>query len=323
MIKKAMAALLLAATTVAPTAFAQDPYPNKPIRMIVPYAAGGPTDVLARVVAQKLGEVLGQSVIVDNRPGASGIPGTDAIAKATPNGYTIGLSTIGPLAVNPSLFPNIPYDTLKDFAPLMVLARSYSLLAVNPSVPANNLGELVALLKANPGKYSYASGGVGTTQHLSGELFSNVAGVKMLHVPYKGEGAAQTDLLGGQVHMMFTSTIIGYNQVKAGKLRAMGVTSAHRLPSMPEVPTIAESGFPGFEVTAWYGMVAPAGTPEPIIKRLNDGLQTVLKQPEVVKKIEEFGAVPAGGPPADLTALLRSELPKWREVVTKSNIKPE
>ena len=323
MIKKAMAALLLAATTVAPTAFAQDPYPNKPIRMIVPYAAGGPTDVLARVVAQKLGEVLGQSVIVDNRPGASGIPGTDAIAKATPNGYTIGLSTIGPLAVNPSLFPNIPYDTLKDFAPLMVLARSYSLLAVNPSVPANNLGELVALLKANPGKYSYASGGVGTTQHLSGELFSNVAGVKMLHVPYKGEGAAQTDLLGGQVHMMFTSTIIGYNQVKAGKLRAMGVTSAHRLPSMPEVPTIAESGFPGFEVTAWYGMVAPAGTPEPIIKRLNEGLQAVLKQPEVVKKIEEFGAVPAGGPPSDLTALLRSELPKWREVVTKSNIKPE
>jgi tripartite-type tricarboxylate transporter receptor subunit TctC len=322
MIKKAIAALLLAAISVAPS-LAQETYPNKPIRMIVPYAAGGPTDVLARVVAQKLTESLGQSVIVDNKPGANGIPGTDAIAKASPNGYTIGLSTIGPLAVNPSLFPKIPYDTLKDFAPLMVLARSYSLLAVNPSVPANNLRELVALLKANPGKYSYASGGVGTTQHLSGELFSNVAGVKMLHVPYKGEGAAQTDLLGGQVHMMFTSTIIGYNQVRAGKLRAMGVTSAHRLPSMPEIPTIAESGFPGFEVTAWFGMVAPAGTPAPIVERLNESLQAVIKQPEVVKKLEELGAVPAGGPPSDLTALFRSELPKWREVVTTSNIKPE
>jgi tripartite-type tricarboxylate transporter receptor subunit TctC len=322
MFRKTIAALLLAATSLAPVAFAQGTYPNKPIRMIVPYAAGGPTDVLARVMAQKLGDSLGQNVIVENKGGASGIPGTDAIAKATPDGYTIGLSTIGPLAVNPSLFPNIPYDTLKDFAPLMVLARSYSMLAVHPSVPANNLRELVALVKANPGKYSYATGGVGTTQHLSGELLSNVAGIKMLHVPYKGEGAAQTDLLGGQVHMMFTSTIVAYNHVKAGKLRAMGVASAQRLPSMPEVPTIAET-YPGFEVTAWFAMVAPAGTPEPIVKRLNDGLQAVLRAPEVVKKLEELGAVPAGGPPSDLTALFRTELPKWRDVIRSANIKPE
>jgi tripartite-type tricarboxylate transporter receptor subunit TctC len=224
--------------------------------------------------------------------------------------------------VNPSLFPNIPYDTLKDFAPIMVLARSYSLLAVHPSVPATNMKELVALLKANPGKYTYATGGVGTTQHLSGELLSSVAGVKMLHVPYKGEGAAQTDLLGGQVDMMFTSTLIGYANVKAGKLRAIAVASAQRLPSMPEVPTIAET-FPGFEVTAWYGMVAPAGTPEPIIRKLNDGLQAVLKNPDMVKKLEELGAAPAGGPPSDLTALFRSELPKWREVIRAGNIKPE
>jgi tripartite-type tricarboxylate transporter receptor subunit TctC len=226
------------------------------------------------------------------------------------------------LAVNPSLFPNIPYDTLKDFAPLMVLARSYSMLAVHPSVPANNLRELVALAKANPGKYSYATGGVGTTQHLSGELLSNVAGIKMLHVPYKGEGAAQTDLLGGQVHMMFTSTIVANTHVKAGKLRAIGVASAQRLPSMPDVPTIAET-YPGFEVTAWFAMVAPAGTPEPIVKRLNDSLQAVLKAPEVVKKLEELGAVPAGGPPSDLTALFRTELPKWRDVIRSANIKPE
>lgn len=322
MFAKTIAALLLAAASLAPAAFAQSAYPNKPIRLVVPYAAGGPTDVLARVMAQKLGDSLGQNVIVENKPGASGIPGTDAIAKAAPDGYTIGLSTIGPLAVNPSLFPNIPYDTLRDFAPLMVLARSYSMLAVHPTVPANNLRELVALVKANPGKYSYATGGVGTTQHLSGELLSNVADIKMLHVPYKGEGAAQTDLLGGQVHMMFTSTIVANNHVKAGKLRAMGVASAQRLPSMPEVPSIAET-YPGFEVTAWFAMVAPAGTPEPIVKRLNDGLQAVLRAPEVVKKLEELGAVPAGGPPSDLTALFRSELPKWRDVIRTANIKAE
>jgi tripartite-type tricarboxylate transporter receptor subunit TctC len=322
MFRKIIAALLLAVTSLAPAAFAQGAYPNKPIKMIVPYAAGGPTDVLARVMAQKLGDTLGQNVLVENKPGASGIPGTDAIAKATPDGYTIGLSTIGPLAVNPSLLSNVPYDTLKDFAPVMLLARSYSMLAVHPSVPANNMRELVALVKANPGKYSYATGGVGTTQHLSGELLSNVAGIKMLHVPYKGEGAAQTDLLGGQVHMMFTSTIVANTHVKAGKLRAIGVASAQRLPSIPEVPAIAET-YPGFEVTAWFAMVAPAGTPEPIVKRLNDGLQAVLKTPEVVKKLEDLGALPAGGPPSDLTALFRTELPKWRDVIRTGNIKAE
>lgn len=322
MFRKIIAALLLAVTSLAPAAFAQGTYPNKPIKMIVPYAAGGPTDVLARVMAQKLGDTLGQNVLVENKPGASGIPGTDAIAKATPDGYTIGLSTIGPLAVNPSLLSNVPYDTLKDFAPVMLLARSYSMLAVHPSVPANNMRELVALVKANPGKYSYATGGVGTTQHLSGELLSNVAGIKMLHVPYKGEGAAQTDLLGGQVHMMFTSTIVANTHVKAGKLRAIGVASAQRLPSIPEVPAIAET-YPGFEVTAWFAMVAPAGTPEPIVKRLNDGLQAVLKTPEVVKKLEDLGALPAGGPPSDLTALFRTELPKWRDVIRTGNIKAE
>ena len=316
-----LASVVLGAVAFAPAAFAQA-YPSKSIRMIVPYAPGGPTDVLARVMAQKLGEAIGQTVIVDNKPGASGIPGTDAIAKAVPDGYTIGLSTIGPLAVNPSLLPNIPYDSLKDFAPIMTLARSYSLLAVHPSVPANNLRELMALAKANPGKYSYATGGVGTTQHLSGELLGNVAGVKMLHVPYKGEGAAQSDLLGGQVNMMFTSTIVGYNHVKAGKLRAIAVTSAQRLASMPEVPTVAET-YPGFEVTAWFGMVAPAGTPEPIVKRLNDAFQAALKNPEVVRKLEELGAVPAGGPPSELAALLRSELPKWRDVIRKADIKAE
>ena len=316
-----LALFVLGSNAFALTAFAQA-YPSKAIRMIVPYAAGGPTDVLARVMAQKLGEAVSQSVFVENKPGANGISGTDAIAKAVPDGYTIGLSTIGPLAVNPSLIANIPYDSLKDFAPILLLARSYSMLAVHPSVPANNMRELVALAKANPGKYSYATGGVGTTQHLSGELLSNVAGIKMLHVPYKGEGAAQSDLLGGQVHMMFTSTIIANTHVKAGKLRAIAVASAQRLPSIPDVPTIAET-YPGFEVTAWFGMVAPAGTPDAVVKRLNDAFQTVLKNPEIVKKLEDLGALPAGGPPSELTALLRSELPKWRDVIRKADIKAE
>jgi tripartite-type tricarboxylate transporter receptor subunit TctC len=313
----------LALAAFALGAAAQDNYPNRPIRMIVPYAAGGPTDVLARLMGLKLGELLGQAVIIDNKPGASGVPGTDAIARAAPDGYTIGLSTIGPLAVNPSLIANVPYDSLRDFSPLILLARSYSVLTVHPSVPANNFAELLALMKANPGKYSYASGGIGSTQHLSGELLANVAGVKVLHVPYKGEGAAQADLLGGQVSMMFQSSIIALQQVRAGKLRAVAVTSPQRLPSFPDTPTIAESGFPGFEVTAWFGMVAPANLPAAIQHKLNDALQAVLRQPEVVAKLAELGALPAGGAPSELTALLRVEIPKWREVIKRGNIKPE
>lgn len=319
--RRRFACAILALTAFAPAAFAQN-YPTKPIRMIVPYPSGGPTDVLARVMAQKLGDVLGQNVIVENKPGAGAITGTDAVAKAAPDGYTIGFATIGPLAVAPSLFPNVPYDPLKDFEPLMLVARSYSMLAAHPSLPAANLQELVALVKANPGKYSYASGGLGTTQHLSGELFNSVAGLKMLHVPYKGEGAAQVDLLGGQVHMMFTSPIVAMNNVKQGKLRGIAVTSPKRLPQMPEVPAIAEQ-FPGFDVQAWFAMVAPAGTPAPIVKRLNEGMQTLLNNADVLAKIDALGAMPAGGPPSDLTALMRTEIPKWRDVIRTANIKPQ
>ncbi|MHB1122584.1 MAG: Bug family tripartite tricarboxylate transporter substrate binding protein [Ramlibacter sp.] len=316
-----MACAALALAAFAPAAFAQS-YPTRPIRMIVPYPSGGPTDVLARVMAQKLGDLLGQNVLVENKPGAGAITGTDAVAKAAPDGYTIGFATIGPLAVAPSLFPNVPYDPLKDFEPLMLVARSYSMLAVHPSVPANNLQELVALVKANPNKYSFAYGGLGTTQHLSGELFSSVAGLKMLPVPYKGEGAAQVDLLGGQVHMMFTSPIVAMNNVKQGKLRGIAVTSPKRLPQLPEIPAIAET-FPGFDVQAWFAMIAPAGTPEPIVKRLNESMQALLKNPEVLARIEALSAIPAGGPPSELTALMRTEIPKWRDVIRTANIKPQ
>jgi len=309
----------LAVAAFAPAAFAQG-YPDRPVRMIVPYPVGGPTDVLARVMAQKLGDVIGQSVIVENKPGAGAITGTDAVAKAAPDGYTIGFATIGPLAVAPSLFPNVPYDPLKDFAPLMLVARSYSMLATHPSVPAKDLKELLALIKANPGKYSYASGGLGTTQHLSGELFTSIAGLKMLHVPYKGEGAAQIDLLGGHVDMMFTSPIVAMNNVRQGKLNSIAVTSPKRLPQLPDVPAIAEV-YPGFDVQAWFAMISPAGTPEPIVKRLNEAMQSVLKNPEVLAKIEALSAIPAGGPPSDLTALMRSEIPKWRDVIRSANIK--
>jgi tripartite-type tricarboxylate transporter receptor subunit TctC len=325
MIKKSawrrMALLSLTLAALAPAALAQS-YPARAIRMIVPYAVGGPTDVLARVIAQKLGEGLGQTVFVENRPGAGAIAGTDAVAKAAPDGYTIGFAAIGPLAVAPSLFAKIPYDPLKDFEPLMLVARSYSMLAVHPSVPANTLQELVSLIRANPDKYSYASGGLGTTQHLSGELFASVAGLKMLHVPYKGEGAAQVDLLGGQVNMMFTSPIVAMNNIRQGKLRGIAVTSPRRLPIAPEIPAIAEA-FPGFDVQAWFAMIAPAGTPAPIVRRLNEGMQAILNSPEVLARLEGLSAIPAGGPPSELMTLMRSEIPKWRDVIRSANIKPE
>lgn len=320
-LSRRLACAFLALAAVTPAAFAQD-YPTRLIRMIVPYPAGGPTDVLARVMSEKLSGVLGQNVIVENKPGAGAITGTDAVAKAAPDGYTVGFATIGPLAVAPSLFPNVPYDPLKDFAPLMLVARSYSFLAVHPSIPANNLQELVALVKANPGKYTYASGGLGTTQHLSGELFTSVAGLRMLHVPYKGEGAAQLDLLGGHVDMMFTSPIIAMHNVAQGKLRGIAVTSPKRLPQLPEIPAIAEY-YPGFDVQAWFAMIAPAGTPEPIVQRLNEGMQTVLKNSEVQARIDALGAMPAGGPSSELAALMRAEIPKWRDVIRNAGIKPQ
>lgn len=298
-------------------------YPAKQLRFVVPFAAGGPTDLLARTLAQKLSAQLGRSVIADNRPGAGGNLGADIVAKADPDGYTILMGTNGPLAVNVSLYANLPYDPLRDFAPITQVAFVPNVLVVHPSLPAGSVRELIDLLKANPDKYSYASGGNGTTQHLGGELFKTLAGVKMQHIPYKGGGPALNDVLGGQVPIMFESIATGMTHVRAGKLRALGVTSAQRNPSAPELPTVAEAGVPGFEITAWYGIVAPAGTPPDIVRRLNAELVLAIRSPEIAQRIAALGGAPIANTVEEFQAFLRTDVARWAKVVRESGARAD
>jgi tripartite-type tricarboxylate transporter receptor subunit TctC len=318
----AMLASAAAMLTNAASAHA-DTYPSKPVRFIIPFAAGGPTDLIGRLVAQKLQEGLKQPFVPENKPGAGGNLGTDQIVRATADGYTVGLSTIGPLAINPTLYAKLPYDPQRDLSPVILVARAPSVLAVHPSVPAKTVKELVKLLTAAPDKYNYASGGVGSTQHLAGELFAQRAGVKMTHIAYKGEGPATTDLVGGQVTIMFMSPITSMQYIRAGKLRAVAVTSTERMKQLPDVPTIAESGYPGFETTAWFGLVAPAGTPDPIVRRLNEVLAAALRTPEVTEKLNALGAQPGGGTPTDFGDLVRKEIPRWGEAIKRVGVRAD
>jgi tripartite-type tricarboxylate transporter receptor subunit TctC len=310
-----LATSVLAAT--APGALAAD-YPNKPIRLIVPFAAGGTTDFLARAVAQKLGQNMGASIVVDNRPGAGGNIGSDIVAKSEPDGYTLLLGTVGTHAINASLYKKMPYDTVKDFAPISLIASVPNILVANPKVPANNVKELLALAKSKPGELSFASSGNGSSIHLSGELFKSMAGVDMMHVPYKGSGPAVTDLVGGQVNMMFDNMPSSLPHVKAGRLKALAVTSAKRSPAMPNLPTIAESGVPGYEATAWFGLLAPAGTPPAVVKKLNTELVKVLKSPDVIERLSSQGAEPVSDTPEQFAAYIKSEMAKWAKVVKSS-----
>lgn len=298
-------------------------YPAKQLRFVVPFAAGGPTDLLARTLAQKLSAQLGRPVIADNRPGAGGNLGADIVAKADPDGYTILMGTNGPLAVNVSLYANLPYDPLRDFAPITQVAFVPNVLVVHPSLPAGSVRELIDLLKANPDKYSFASGGNGTTQHLGGEMFKVLAGVKMQHIPYKGGGPALNDVLGGQVPIMFESIATGMTHVRAGKLRALGVTSAQRNPSAPELPTVAEAGVPGFEITAWYGIVAPAGTPPDIVRRLNAELVLAIRSPEIAQRIAALGGAPIANTAEEFQAFLRTDVARWAKVVRESGARAD
>jgi len=298
-------------------------YPAKPIRFVVPFAAGGPTDVLARTVAQKLSAQLGRPVIADNRPGAGGNLGADVVAKAEPDGYTVLMGTNGPLAVNVSLYPKLPYDPLRDFAPITQVAFVPNVLVVHPSLPVGSVRELIDLLKANPDKYSFASGGNGTTQHLGGEMFKVLAGVKMQHIPYKGGGPALNDVLGGQVPIMFESIATGMTHVRAGKLRALGVTSAQRNPAAPELPTVAEAGVPGYEITAWYGIVAPAGTPPDIVRRLNAELVLAIRSPEIAQRIAALGGAPIANTAEEFQAFLRTDVERWAKVVRESGARAD
>jgi len=300
---------------------AQAPFPSKPIRIVVPFPAGGTTDILARAVAQKLTETLGQSVVVDNRPGAGGNIGAELVAKSPPDGYTLLMGTVGTHAINPSLYAKMPYDHVKDFTPVILVAGVPNVLVVNPSVPANSVQELIAYIKANPGKVNFASSGSGTSIHLSGELFKTMAGVSMTHVPYKGSSPALTDLMGGQVQLMFDNLPSSLPQIKAGKLRALAVTSAQRASALPDVPTVAEAGLPGFEASSWFGLLAPAGTPKDVVTKLNAEVAKWLATPEAREKLASQGAIAAGQSPDDFTRHIAAETAKWQKVVKESGAK--
>jgi tripartite-type tricarboxylate transporter receptor subunit TctC len=313
--------LLPALLSVVPAA-AQN-YPAKAVRMIVPFPPGGPNDILGRVVAQKLSEQLGQQVVIDNRGGAGGIIGAELAARAVADGYTLLFGGTASLAINPSLHKKLPYNPLGDFAAVSLVGTAPSLLTTHPSLPVKNVKDLIDLAKARPGQLNFVSAGVGTPPHLAGELFKNMTGIDMVHVPYKGGGPALTDLLAGQVGIYFSgiSSVLPY--VKEGRLRGIAVTSARRTAIMPDTPTIAESGLPGYEVGNWYAIVAPAATPKTIITRLNREIVRALTAPEVKKRFIELAADPVGSTPDELTAYNRSEIAKWAKVIKSAGIKPE
>jgi tripartite-type tricarboxylate transporter receptor subunit TctC len=320
MIRTLLRFFIAALVAVAACASAQN-YPNKPIRLVVPFPAAGTTDILAREVGQRLTVVLGQPVVIDNRPGAAGNIGSDIVAKSAADGYTLLMCTVSSHAINPGLYSKLPYDHIKDFAPVALVARVPNVLEVTPSLPVNTVADLIKLAKEKPGQINFASSGSGTSIHLSGELFKTMAGVDMVHVPYKGSAPALVDLVGGQVQVMFDNLPSSLQQIKAGKLRAVAVTSAQRAPALPDVPTIAESGLPGFEATSWFGVLAPAGTPPEIVKRLNVEIDKWLQTPEAKEKLLAQGAAAAGGSPEDFAAYIRSETDKWAKVIKASGAK--
>jgi tripartite-type tricarboxylate transporter receptor subunit TctC len=311
-----LAAIALVATT--PAAAQGASYPTKPVRLVVPFPAGGTTDILARAVAQKLSETWGQQVIVDNRPGAGGNIGSELVAKAPPDGYTLLMGTVGTHAINPSLYAKMPYNHVKDFTPVILVAGVPNVLVVNPSLPVNSVQELIAYGKANPNKLNFASSGNGTSIHLSGELFKTMTGVQMTHVPYKGSAPALTDLIGGQVQLMFDNPPSSLQFIKAGKLRALAVTSLARSQALPDVPTLAESGLPGFEASSWFGVLAPAGTPADIVAKLNGAVAAWLASPAAKEHLAAQGAIAAGGSPDAFVKHIADESAKWAKVVKAS-----
>jgi tripartite-type tricarboxylate transporter receptor subunit TctC len=296
-------------------------YPNRPIKLIVPFPAAGTTDILARAVAQKLTESMGQSVVVDNRPGAGGNIGADVVAKSAPDGYTLLMGTVGTHAINPALYAKMPYDHIKDFVPVVLVAGVPNVLVVNPALPVNSVADLIKLAKDKPGSVNFASSGSGTSIHLSGELFKTMAGVDMTHVPYKGSSPALTDLMGGQVQVMFDNLPSSLALIKSGKLRAIAVTSMTRAPALPNVPTLNESGLPGFEASSWFGVLAPAGTPAPVIAKINAEVNKWLQSSDAREKLLAQGAEAAGGSPEQFAAFIRSESDKWAKVVKASGAK--
>jgi tripartite-type tricarboxylate transporter receptor subunit TctC len=297
-------------------------YPERPVRAVVPFPAGGGTDILARLFLQKMADRVGANFVIDNRSGAGGAIGTEIVAKAPPDGYTI-LVCSSSHTINPSVYKKLGYDPLRDFAPVTILASGPGLLVVHPSVPAQSVKELIALAKAKPGQLNYASAGNGTPPHLAAELFKSMAGVDLVHVPYKGNVPAFADLVSGAVSLSFPTITSGLPQVRAGRLRALGVTSKARSTVVPDVPTIAESGLPGYESSTWYGMLAPAGAPKAIVTKLHQQMLEVLKLPDIREKLAAQGLEPGGNSPGEFGSIIAAELVKWRKVVAAAGMKAE
>lgn len=316
----AVAAGLLAALGSAQA----DGYPSKPIRVIVPFAPGGPTDIMGRLVGKILGDAFKQTVVIENRAGAGGNLGTDVVAKSAPDGYTLGIGAISSLAIAPGLYDKLPYNVAKDFAPITMVGIAKGAILAHPSAPFSDLKGLVAYAKANPNKLSYASSGIGTSNHLASEYLQSLAGIEMQHVPYNGTAAAVQDLLSGNVLLSVESSLTTAAQyVASGKLKAIAVTSATRSPLMPKVPTVAEQGYPGFDVPTWFGLIAPAGTPREIVAELNRVVSAGLKSPEVVERFAQIGAEPAPGSADQFAATIRDDSQRWAKVIKAANIKPE
>ncbi|EHP39660.1 hypothetical protein OR16_30119 [Cupriavidus basilensis OR16] len=297
-------------------------WPTKPIKLVVGYSAGGATDVIARIVALKLGEQLGQPMVVDNRAGANSNVGAEVVAKSAPDGYTLYVYTIAN-TINASLYDKLGYDPQKDFEPIGLIARIPNILVVNPKLPVKTLADYIRFAKESRDGITFASSGSGSSIHLSGEMFKMQARLNMLHIPYRGSAPAVTDLLGGQVQSMFDNTPSALPHVKAGRLRAIAITSAQRSPLLPDVPTVAESGFPGFDVQSWFSLAAPAGTPRPVIERLNSALNKVLAAPDVRQRLQDLAATPEPGTPEQLRRLIAAETKRWHDVVKQSGAKAE
>lgn len=318
---------LLQATSLAialpSLAWAQDKYPSKPITLICPYAAGGNADQRSRQIGRFISTTLGQPVIVDNKPGAGGNIGTEAIARAKPDGYTIGMGNFAPLAVNPTMFKKMNFDPTKDLVPVCLIEKGPLVLMVPANSPFKSVKDIMAAAKASPGKLSFASGGLGGSHHLSGEMFKSLAGLSITHIPYKGGAPATTDLMGGQVDMMFEQMYSAAPSVRAGKLRALAITSKTRSPLFPDLPTMAESGVPGFEVQNWQGLVAPAGMPAALIKLLNETVNKALADPAIKEQMLGQGNELGGGAPEQFATLIKSESDRWGKLVKSANIKPE
>jgi len=317
---RSVVALLLGSLALGMPAHAQD-YPVRAVRLIVPFAAGGVTDTSARVIADRLGVRLGHQVVVENRPGASGNIGTEQVARSAPDGHTLLLGFDGTMVINPHVFQKLPFDTLKDFAPVTKLGDATLILVAHPSLPANTLRELIAYAKSKPGTLSYGTSGTGGTPHLAGEMLNQVAGIDLLHIPYKGGGQAIGDVVGGQIPLVFTAVATAQQYVKAGKLKALGVSSAKRSTSLPETPTFVENGLANFVVDSWVGVFAPAKTPAAIVNRLQLELAAVLREPAVRERYAVLGIEPVGNTPEEFAAQIRADLARWALVVRQANIR--